>query len=304
MRGRKRKLPASFFIIPCAMPRRRHKPPRGHLPALALLLATIACASLTARAADDRAAVSTINHAFATELGTGAYDLGGSSIFVLRFTPEWEVRDVTTAVPGIRLIFPLTLGSVGFNPEDAIGGEIELPKRIDSFSLMPGVEFDFPLRDDWMLTPWVRAGASFADGSNEGWLYGVGTRLSQLSQKGKLDVERRHELALVVVDYRAVSGSDRFLRLRNAIDVRRNTLRVGRTRHLVAGFYTIVDIVPDPPEAPADAGKQSVIQMEAGITFNTDPRFEIGPIRWPRLGLGYRYAGDFSGWRLIVGAPF
>ena len=283
------------------MPRPRHARSQVH-PLLVLLLAASICALRPAHAADDRAAVSTINHAFATELGTGAYDFGGSSIFVLSFTPEWEVRDVTTSVPGMRLIFPMTLGSVGFSPEDTIGGQ--LPNRIDSFSLMPGVEFDYPLRNDWMLSPWLRAGASFADGSNEGWLYGVGARMEQLSTKGRLEVQRQHELALVVVDYRTASGSDRFLRLRNAIDIRRNTLRLGGTRHLVAGFYTIVDIVPDPPEAPADVGKQSVIQMEGGITFNTDPRFEIGPIRWPRIGLGYRYAGDFSGWRIVVGAPF
>jgi hypothetical protein len=267
-----------------------------------MLLAASACIALPARAADDRAAVSTINHAFATELGTGAYDLGGSNIFVLRFTPEWEVRDVTTSVPGMRLIFPITLGSVGFSPEDTIGGE--LPNRIDSFSLMPGVEFDYPLRHDWLLTPWVRAGASFAAGSNEGWLYGIGTRLEQASTRGPVELQRLHELALVVVDYRAVRGGDTFLRLRNAADARLAVLRLGGTRKFVVSLYGMVDIVADPPEAPADAGKQSVIQAEAGITFNTDPRFEIGAIRWPRLGLGYRYAGDFSGWRIVIGAPF
>ncbi len=284
------------------MPIPRHHHSRVRLPALTVLLAASAGASLPARAADDRAAVSTINHAFATELGTGAYDLGGSNIFVLRFTPEWQVRDARTAVPGLRLIVPITAGSVGFNPEDTIGGQ--LPSRIDSFSLMPGIELDYPRRNDWMLTPWLRAGASFADGSNEGWLYGAGARLEQFQTRGSLDVQRLHELALVVVDYRTAHGSDRFLRLRNAADVRRDTLRLGGTRKLVVGLYGMLDIVADPPEAPAGAGKQSVVQAEAGITLNTDPRFEVGPVRWPRLGFGYRYAGDFSGWRIVIGAPF
>ncbi|MET0279572.1 MAG: hypothetical protein ABW278_00410, partial [Steroidobacteraceae bacterium] len=288
------------------MPRRRHMPRRVHPRALALLLAAGACVCvcvcLPVHAADDRDAVSTINHAFATELGTGAYDLGGSSIFVLRFTPEWQVRDAGTAVPGVRLIVPITAGSVGFSPEDTIGGE--LPSRIDSFSLMPGIELDFPRRNDWMLIPWLRAGASLADGSNEGWLYGLGTRLEQNRTRDALEVKRLHELALVVVDYRNAHGRDRFLRLRNAVDARLPVLRLRGTRKLAAGLYGMVDIVADPPEAPADAGKQSIVQAEAGITFNTDPRFEIGPIRWPRLGLGYRYAGDFSGWRIVIGAPF
>lgn len=283
--------------MPC-----RHAPARIRLPAIALLGAAGACLCLPAHGADEVAAASTINHAFATELGTGAYDLGGNGGFVVRVTPDWELREPDGHSPGVRVVLPLTFGSIGFDPVDGLEHG-RLPSRIDSFSLMPGLEFDFPLRHDWTLTPWVRAGASFADG-NDGWLYGTGLRLDRDREDDEVLVNRRHEIGLVAVDYRSAQATDRFLRLRSAIDVRRPTIRVSGDSQLLAGLYAIADIVPDPPAAPAEVGRQSVLQFEIGFTFNTAPRPKLWLLRWPRLGIGYRYAGDFSGWRLVVGAPY
>lgn len=256
-----------------------------------------------APAAEDRAAVSTINHAFATELGTGVYDMGGRSIFVVRFTPHYALRPANNDSAGIRLVAPLAAGSFDFNPFDSL--EPDVPDRVDSFSLMPGIEFDLPQRDDWVLTPWLRAGGSFSDGQSDGLLYGAGARLHWSGKRGAVEMERLHELSLVKVDYRADIPSDRFLRLRTALDLRHVTpLAVTRARHLHAGLYVIADVVPDPPELPLEAGEQSVVQLELGVTFNTEPRPRIGAWRLPRLGFGYRLAGGFSGWRIVIGAPF
>lgn len=253
-------------------------------------------------AAADAPAVSTVNHAFATELGTGVYDMGGRSIFVVRFTPQRELRGATDTRPGIRLVLPITAGSFDFNPFDSL--EPEVPSRIDSFSVMPGIEFDFPQQGDWMLTPWLRAGGSFSDGQSDGLLFGTGVRLAWSGTPDGYELTRLHELSLVAVDYHAAIADDRFVRLRNALDLRHTTLRLTPSRQLVAGFYAIADIVPDPPDLPAAGREQSVVQLELGVTFNTDPRPSIGRWRWPRLGFGYRMAGDLSGWRIVIGAPF
>lgn len=255
-----------------------------------------------AAAADDRAAAITVNHAFATELGTGIYDLGGREIFVLSLMPSRDLRAPRGPRPGVRLVLPVTAGSFDFRPDDPLGSG--LPSRIDSFSVMPGVEFDFARPGDWTLTPWARAGASFGEGLGDAWLYGAGLRLTGAWEKGDLGLARRHDISVVVVDYRALAPTDAFVRQRNALDLRRPTLPLGRRHRLLAGLYAILDIVPDPPEAPAGAGRPTPVQLEVGFTFNTDPRVKVGPLRWPRLGLGYRAAGDLSGWRIVFGAPF
>lgn len=257
-------------------------------------------ALMPAHAPAAESAASTINHAFATELGTGFYDIGGRSVFIVSIAPGFELRESAESRSGVRLVIPMAGGSFDFVPEDAIGGD--LPDRVDSFTLMPGIEFDLPLRNDWTLTPWIRAGASFAEGTSDGLLYGIGTRLDREQEHGGNTVAQRHELGLVNVNYRHHSG-DSFLRLRNAVDARRPTVPLGFGHRLLAGVYGILDFVPNPPAAPAGV-KPSALQLETGITFNGDPRPKLGPLRWPRLGFGYRFAGDFSGWRIVIGAPF
>jgi hypothetical protein len=253
-------------------------------------------------AAADTAAVSTINHAFATELGTGVYDMGGQSIFVIRLAPEREIRAADGSRPGMRLVMPIAAGTFGFNPFEGINPEV--PERIDSLSVMPGIEFDFPQGDGWLLTPWVRVGGSFSEGESDGFLYGVGARMTWQGERGGMDVTRLHEASLVNIDYRASITDDRFLRLRNAVDLRRTTVVLTRSHRLLAGFYAIADIVPEPPDIPLEAGEQSMVQLELGVTFNAEPRPRIWKWQLPRLGFGYRVAGDFSGWRIVVGAPF
>ena len=96
---------------------------------------------------------------------------------------------------------------------------------------------------------------------------------------------------------------DRFLRLRNAVDLQYPALPLGSRRRLLVGLYGILDVVPDPPLAP-EGVKPSVVQLEVGMTFNGKPRPKLGPLNWPRLGVGYRFAGEFSGWHIVLGAPF
>ncbi len=267
---------------------------------LALALALCVLALSPVRAADERAAVSTINHAFATELGTGFYDIAGRSVFIVSITPGYELRAATDTQTGVRMVFPMSGGSFNFRPDDAIDGK--LPNRIDSYSIMPGLEFDTLLRNDWVLTPWLRAGVSFAEGSSDGLLWGVGARVGRELSYGEVSVTQRHEVGLVAVNYQDLPN-DRFLRQRNAIDLRQPTFPIGFGHRLLVSAYSILDVVPDPPAAPAGV-KPSVVQLEAGVTFNGDPRPQIGSWRWPRLGFGYRFAGEFSGWRIVIGAPF
>jgi hypothetical protein len=273
---------------------------RGAALSIAVLLACAALGSREVHAADERAAASTINHAFATELGTGFYDIGGRSVFIATLAPSIGLRPATDSRPAIRLVLPMAGGSFDFVPDDAIEGR--LPRHIDSYSITPGIEVDFPLYREWVLTPWVRAGASFTANNSDGFLYGAGLRVARDFARQELKFTQLHEFGLVNVNYRHLDD-DSFLRLRNAIDVRRATLALGPRYRLMAGLYGILDVVPDPPAAP-EGVKPSPLQLELGFSLNGEPRPQLGPLRWPRLGFGYRFAGQFSGWRIVIGAPF
>ena len=38
--------------------------------------------------------------------------------------------------------------------------------------------------------------------------------------------------------------------------------------------------------------------------FGLNPMYQFWGVPCPRIGIGYRVAGAFSGWRLVLGEPF
>ena len=70
------------------------------------------------------------------------------------------------------------------------------------------------------------------------------------------------------------------------------------------GLYAIFDYIGDPPTAPVTDGREEPAQAELGVTLASAPRFKIWKFDAPRIGFGYRIAGDLSGWRVVIGQPF
>ncbi len=101
-----------------------------------------------------------------------------------------------------------------------------------------------------------------------------------------------------------MSRNDSFSRLRDAVEWRRNVgWRIG-TRQFEISPYGIMDIYIDPPSASALGIARRAVQLETGLMFGVSPMWQIHGITLPRLGISYRVAGEFSGWRLSIGDPF
>jgi hypothetical protein len=269
---------------------------------LLLVLATSASAQ-TAETREDEAVGASINYVFAADLGSGVYDLDGRTLQIYRFTYEKDLREVDEDTLGVRFVMPLTFGFFDFHPFDVLSEGI--PTRVDSFSLVPGFEFDHLLRNDWHLVPYARGGASVASSDVDGWLYGVGVRLERNGTWHGWDSFVRTELNYSGVGYRKDLPSDQYGRLRQGVDLTRGIGWTIRKREVELGLYAIVDLILDPPTAPlGNLRTGQSIQAEAGFTFGTRPPFKLW--RWdaPRLGFGYRLAGDLSAWHFLIGVPF
>lgn len=268
---------------------------------LILALATSAGAQ-TAETREDEAVGQSINYVFAADLGSGVYDLDGRTLQIYRFTYTRELREVDEDTLGVRFKMPLTFGFFDFKPFDVLTQGI--PTRVDSFSLVPGFEFDHLLRNDWHFVPYARGGINVASSSIDGWLYGVGLRLERHSDWHGWDSFVRTELNYSGVGYRQDLPADEFLRLRQGADVTRGIGWKLRDREVELGLYAIVDVILDPPTAPVGDRPGESIQAEFGFTFATRARFKLW--RWdaPRLGFGYRLAGELSAWHFLIGTPF
>lgn len=251
---------------------------------------------------EDAAVGDSINYVFATDLGSGLYELDGRSLQIYRFTYRRDLRDTRSDQTGVRFLLPVTAGFFDFSPVDVISQGP--PTRVDSFSVVPGIELDYQLDDDWHVIPYVRAGFSLASSSVDGWLYGAGVRAERHADYHGWDSFVRSELAYAGVRYRHDTPNDQFLRLRQAFDFTRGMGWSARGRELEFGVYTVWDVIADPPTAPLAQAREEPVQAEFGITFASRPRIKIWRFDAPRLGFGYRFAGELSGWRLVIGAPF
>jgi len=272
------------------------------LGAILLMALATSAGAQTAETREDEAVGQSLNYVFATDLGSGVYDLDGRTLQIYRFTYEKVLREVDEDTLGVRFVLPLTFGFFDFTPFDVLSHGI--PTRVDSFSLVPGVELDHLLPDDWHLIPYARGGASVASSHIDGWLYGVGLRLERTDDWHGWDRFLRTELNYSGVGYRQDLPADQFGRVRQGIDLTRGTGWKIREREVVFGLYSIFDLILDPPTAPVEERQRQTIQAEFGFTISTRPPFKIW--RWdaPRLGVGYRLAGDLSSWHFLIGMPF
>jgi hypothetical protein len=269
---------------------------------LSLLLVTAASAQSTAEVKQNEAVGQSINYVFATDLGSGLYDLDGRTLQIYRFTYRKELREVDADTTGLRFVLPVTAGFFDFSPLDVISEGP--PTRVDSVSIVPGLELDYLLPGDWHVIPYVRAGASIASSSVDGWLYGTGVRVERTHDWHGWDSFVRSELSVAGVGYRHDVPDDSFARLRQGFDLTRGTGWSSRGREMEIGMYAIFDVILDPPTAPVADGRRQPMQAEFGVTFSTRPVLKIWRFDAPRVGFGYRLAGELSAWHILIGVPF
>lgn len=281
------------------------------LGALALVRA-VACGAATAPPPSTKGEdTNYANFAFASEVGSGVYEINGSTIQVYRLPFSYRLRDAPRprGRPGMRLILPVTVGFANFQLKDL--AHLEIPTNVSALSLEPGVEFDYWLHEDWHVYPYLKGGATFASSAAvNAYIWSVGVhsdyRFSFLDGADLWRVDLIHAR----VHYHGASPDgttlpdDSFTRLRNGVELRHGAGEPYRDRRFEIGVYGISDIYLDAPHGPDSGISARTLQFEAGLMFGVNPMYQIWGIALPRLGIGYRDAGVLSGWRLVIGEPF
>lgn len=245
------------------------------------------------------------NYAFASELGSGIYELSGRTITVYQLQPGYSLRSATPGGgrPGVKLIFPLTIGFFDFQTSDLV--RLHLPTSIGALSLEPGVELDYWLSDVWDVYPYAKAGGTFASSTEiNAVIYGVGVRSDyRFDALGGAGLWRA-DLGHAGVHYHGDLPNDSFTRLRDGVELRHNLPWPYRGHEVQLGPYLLTDIYFNAPAGPASGISARTLQFETGLMFDVIPEWHIHGMALPRLGVGYRVAGILSGWRLVIGDPF
>ena len=251
------------------------------------------------------------NYAFASELGSGVYEINGSTIQVYQLQPSYHLRSAEYPGdrPGIRLIFPVTVGFFNFQLQDL--AHLEIPTHIGAVSLEPGVELDYWVRPQWHVYPYAKAGATFASSAEvNAYIWDVGVRSDYRFSLGSTTDLWRTDLVHARVHYHSslddgtALPDDSFTRLRNGVEFRHTFPAAYRERWYELGVYGVGDIYLDAPHGPQSGISARTLQFEFGVMFGLNPMYRLWGIALPRLGIGYRDAGILSGWRLVIGEPF
>jgi hypothetical protein len=247
------------------------------------------------------------NFAFASELGSGIYEIGGSIMQVYQLPFFYTVRPAERpgGRPGVRIIFPTTVGFFNFQTSDLV--HLDIPDSIGALSIEPGVQLDYWLKEDWHVYPYAKAGATFASSAQvNALIYGVGLRSDYRFSVFDGAGLYRAELLYAGVHYYQASDvpDDSFTRVRNGVELRHRVGRPINNRWAELGVYAVLDIYANPPSGPASGISTRTLQGEFGLMFGTNPTYQIFGLDLPRLGIGYRVAGALSGWRIVFGSPF
>ncbi len=268
---------------------------------LAFILACHGVAAFAQRAA--RQEQEFANYSFAHELGSGVYEADGRVLQIYRLPFRWRIREAGTTAPGITLLLPTTLGFFDFDPAGIV--QAGLPDRIDSLSFVPGIGLDFA-RGDWRILPFAKWGVAIASHSEvSATLYSAGVQGETSREHASGWHSRlRSDLLYSGVNYRGGLPRDAFMRWRNGVQATQG-LGLSIARHEAeGGLFAVLDWYLDPPTGPLTGIDIPALQFEAGVMLGTRPALRWGRIPIPRIGLSYRFAGDVSAWRLVLGAPF
>ncbi len=246
-----------------------------------------------------------INWYYAATFGTGIYTAGDRTVGVLKIPVSRTLRDGDDDQWGLRLILPVTFGFYDFSFDTVI--EDGLPDRINTFSFVPGLEFEKRIVPRWLLKPYASVGAGWELGGEESAvIYDVGLR-------SRFRMGEHRETVLSLVNWLSLAGfypsgghHEPLGMLAIGVDVE---VPFGGT---LFGRSFVLSILPiyyyyfrrlrfaefdDPDNKIHEEG-------ELAISVLAKQPFTVLGMNVDRVGVAVRYNPDVKGFRIFTTLPF
>ena len=243
-----------------------------------------------------------VNWAFATHLGTGIYTASGRAVQVYTLPFSHGFRDAKEYNWGFKVKFPVTLGFYDFELKDII--ESGIPTDVTTVSLLPGLEFEYPIRENWSLMPFADLGAGYNFSKDRAtYIYSAG--IKSLVIFPWKDFECRFGNTFLYAGYTTPQADvrDNYESFETGFDMRRPLpyTVLGHPTNWSVYFVNFLYLNLEFLKFLTSSFKVDV-QNEFGITAGTSDKF------WwsgnPRIGLGYRFGPHFHAIRVVFGMPF
>ena len=254
--------------------------------------------------------------AYAAFFGTGHYSLDGESeTTVLRISAGHVFRQAALdetgmRTVGVRLKVPFAIGAHEFDSPDLFPSFTF--DSINSFSIVPGVEFDIPIAARWSLKPLIYVGmGTETDGDVDAEIFRLGLRSERVFATSPTSVTLYN--SLLRMGYSADDDSS------DAVSLFEMGLDFGRSlanRKLGGApvriyWHALYTRYFD--ELTLDSGDFSLVtagidsEWEVGAGFGRQgARLGLWRIRFDRVGIAYRFNSDgrFSGVGIVFKSLF
>ena len=272
------------------------------------LLLGLALAAGPARAQEADGDFPTVSYIHAAVLGTGSYTLHGRRVTMLKMPFAWKQRPATPESVGWRWLFPTVLGYDDLSKVDSdIIGAL-LPDQLVTLTVMPGVEFIYPVNENWYIKPFVELGGGHDFNSHE--TFG----LTQLGVRSLSPFELGENWQLLLGAAARWAGeyqfdseeSNSFGIVDLGVDVRRNLpWKLFDQRLNLGAYYIFQHYLPEWGAGDAVDWKSRNKELhEFGLSLGVPHGKKIFGINVRRVRVGYKKGGDFQGWTFGTEFPF
>ena len=261
------------------------------------------CAQAQAQALSDRGNL--INWYYSASFGTGVYTAGDRTVSVLQLPYSRAWKDVDDHGYGLKFKVSSTLGFYDYNVGSVFNGNV--PDRISTLSVLPGIEWEFPITRRWTVRPYVDAGyGQELTGNQSAWIYDFGVK-SRFVLGRDQGVEFALVNSLTSAGYRQRGGPTQpFGYLATGLDI---TIPTGRSvfgRPVDIGFTPIYFYYFNRFNLAELSDSQNRVREEFELAISLTSRkpwsFKFFDVE--RIGLAFRSTGDVTGVSLFTSLPF
>jgi len=264
----------------------------------AVLVAAVPCFGQS----DDSSDSGPTFHPFALGFSGGDSATPDTRVYDLRIPASFKIFSADDDNWGLRLRIVLYAGIYNFTLEDAIDFEY----RFSSLAATPGVEFLVPVGKGWILKPFAEIGygRDFDNALDFGvWSIGMRTIVTWPVKKFDISFGTKVDYLSTFTATDAVASD--FGEIRLGFDARHPLpFTIGGSQ----GDFSLYYIRRQWVEAFIAREERDPLEIrytnEIGFTFGTTPKVKLWFVRLPRIGLGYRFGPNVSGFRLNFGFPF
>ncbi len=246
-----------------------------------------------------------INWYYAATFGTGIYTAGDRSVSVLQLPFSHALKSVAEDGTGLKFKVSATLGFYDYNVDSVLSGNV--PHRISTLSVLPGLEWELPMNRRWTIRPYVDAGFGHEiAGRESAWIYDFGVK-SRLLLARDQEVEFSLVNSLTSAGYRPRGGPTHpFGYLATGLDITIPTERSLFGRTVYVGFTPIYYYYFSKFSFAQFGDPDSRIGegVELAVSILTRNPWSLKLFDVDRFGLAIRSTGNVTGVSLFTSLPF